>query len=147
MAVSGPRPDTRAGLLTELHEITFRMMRAQRQVAERAFSPLGLRPVQAFALAMLGQEASYPKELAHLLDAPPSVISVLLSDLEDRDLVSRTVDPADRRRVRLELTPAGRLALEAIHHAWFDANAHRLARLGTADLETLVRIQKALLED
>ena len=141
------RPDTRAGLLAELHETTFRMMRVQRQIAERAFGPLGLRPVQAFALALLGQEASYPKELAHLLDAPPSVISVLLSDLEGRGLLNRAVDPEDRRRVRLELTPEGSRTLDAIYSAWLDANADRLARLSTADLETLVRIQKALLEE
>jgi len=141
------RSDTRAGLLAELHETTFRMMRVQRQVAERAFSPLGLRPVQAFALALLGHEASYPKELAHLLDTPPSVVSVLLSDLEGRKLVTRTVDPADRRRVRLELTPDGRRTLDAVQSAWLDANAGRLDRLGTADLEALVRIQKTLLEE
>ncbi len=141
------RPDTRSGLLAELHETTFRMMRVQRQVAERAFAPLGLRPVQAFALALLGHEASYPKELAHLLDAPPSVVSVLLSDLEGRNLVSRTVDPADRRRVRLELTPEGRRTLGAIHSAWLDANRPRIDRLGTADLEALVRIQRTLLEE
>lgn len=122
-------------------------MRVQRQLAERAFAPLGLRPVQAFALAMLGQAASYPKELAHMLDAPPSAVSVLLSDLEGRALLSRAVDPTDRRRVRLELTPAGRQTLEAVQAAWLDANAERLARLSTADLEALVRIQKALLED
>jgi len=141
------RSDTRSGLLAELHETTFRMMRVQRQVAERAFAPLGLRPVQAFALALLGHEASYPKELAHLLDAPPSVVSVLLSDLEGRNLVSRTVDPADRRRVRLELTPEGRRTLGAIHSAWLDANRSRIDRLGTADLEALVRIQRTLLEE
>lgn len=140
-------PDTRAGLLAELHESTFRMMRAQRQLAERAFAPLGLRPVQAVALAMLGQEANYPKELAHMLDAPPSAVSVLLADLEARALLSRAVDPADRRRIRLELTPAGRELLAAVHAAWLDANAERLARLSTADLEALVRIQKALVEE
>jgi DNA-binding MarR family transcriptional regulator len=145
--VRDARPDTRAGLLADLHEVTFRMMRVQRQIAERAFAPLGLRPVQAFALALLGHEASYPKELAHLLDAPPSVISVLLADLEGRGLLSRAVDPDDRRRVRLELTPEGHRTLDAVYDAWLDANADRLARLSTADLETLVRIQKALLEE
>ena len=141
------RPDTRSGLLAELHETTFRMMRVQRQVAERAFAPLGLRPVQAVALAMLGQEASYPKELAHMLDAPPSAVSALLADLEGRALLSRAVDPADLRRIKLELTAAGREALEAAHTAWLDANAERLAKLSTADLEALVRIQKVLLEE
>lgn len=139
--------DAKSALLTELHESTFRLMRVQRQVAERAFAPLGLRPVQAFALALLGQEASYPKELAHLLDAPPSAVSVLLSDLEERGLVSRAVDPEDRRRVRLELTAEGRHTLGAVHAAWFDVNAERLSRLDTADLEALVRIQNVLLEE
>ncbi len=145
--MSAEAPCTRSALLEELHETTFRLMRLQRQVAERAFGPLGLRPVQAVALALLGEEASYPKELAHLLDAPPSVVSVLLADLEQRKLLRRQVDPEDRRRVQLELTAAGRRMLREVHNAWLAHNATRLERLSTSDLEALVRIQKALLEE
>lgn len=145
--MSAEAPCPRSELLEELHETTFRLMRVQRQVAERAFAPLGLRPVQAVALALLGQEASYPKELAHLLDAPPSVVSVLLADLEQRKLLRRQVDPEDRRRVQLELTAAGHRKLREVHNAWLAQNATRLERLSTSDLEALVRIQKALLEE
>ncbi len=141
------RPATRQrdAVLSELHETMFRLMRVQRQVAERAFAPLGLRPVQAFALALLGQDATYPTELAHLLDAPPSVVSVLIGDLEERKLLTRALDPADRRRVRLELTDEGRHLLEVVRAAWVEATEQSVERLSTPELETLVRIQKTLL--
>ncbi|HKI56290.1 MAG TPA: winged helix DNA-binding protein [Trueperaceae bacterium] len=125
----------------------FRFMRVQRQVAERTFAPLGLRPVQAFALALVGEEATYPKELAHQLDAPPSVISVLIGDLEERGLLTRALDPSDRRRVRVELTPGGRRTLGEIQEAWLSATADSMERLSTEDLVTLVRIQKTLLDE
>ncbi len=134
-------------LITELHETMFRLLRAQRQLAERAFSPLGLRPVHAFALALVGHDATYPKDLAQLMDAPPSAVSALIGDLEDRELLTRALDPGDRRRVRIELTDAGRRTLEAVQRAWTDTTTETVARLSTADLEALVRIQKALLEE
>lgn len=137
---------TRDALIAELQETMFRLMRTQRQVAERSFAPLGLRPVQAFVLALVGEEATYPKELAHQLDAPPSVVSVLIGDLEQRGLLTRALDPNDRRRVRVELSAEGRRTLSAVQQAWLSATSDAVARLSTDELETLVRIQKALLE-
>lgn len=137
----------RAELVAELQETMFRLMRLQRQVAEKAFVPMGLRPAQAFALALVGEEATYPKELAHLLDAPPSVVSGLIGDLEERGLLTRALDPSDRRRVRIELTPEGRRTLSAVQEAWLAATVDKMERLSIEDLETMVRVQKTLLEE
>lgn len=137
---------SRDALIAELQETMFRLLRAQRQVAEQAFAPLGLRPVQAFALALIGAEATHPKELAHQLDSPPSVVSGLIGDLEERGLLTRALDPSDRRRVRIDLTPEGVRTLEAIRQAWLEATSESVERLSSEDLETLVRIQRTLLE-
>lgn len=145
--MTGSTARERSALIAELQETMFRLMRLQRQVAERSFEPLGLRPVQAFVLALVGAEVTYPKDLAHQLDAPPSVVSVLIGDLEERGLLTRALDPSDRRRVRVELTPAGQDTLQAVQDAWLAATADSMERLSTEDLETLVRIQKTLLDE
>ncbi len=136
----------RLDLMHQLYDSTFRLMRMTQQEAVRLFEPLGLRPVKAFVLELLAEQAHYPKEIAMLLDAPPSVISVLLGDLEDRGLLSRSVDPDDRRRMMLELTADGHRMVGRVREAWRAANDERLSRLSTADLEALTRIQNALLE-
>ncbi|QKG22360.1 MarR family winged helix-turn-helix transcriptional regulator [Actinomadura verrucosospora] len=66
-----------------------------------------------------------------------ATLAALLHRLEKRGLVARTVDPADRRRRRVRLTPAGRRALrEATEHATA-LNAGILARLTPAEQERL----------
>lgn len=140
------RETRRRELLDRLYDTSFRMMRSQQHDALRAFEPLGLRPVHAFVLVLLAQESHYPKEVAELLDAPPSVVSVLLADLEDKGLLLRAVDPQDRRRFELRLSEEGVAMLDAIKRAWYGVMGPRLERLDLDDLETLVRIQRTILE-
>lgn len=59
--------------------------------------------------------AASPSQLADMLGLTRGALSVRLGPLEEAGLISRTNAPADRRRVRVELTPAGYDAFE--HHA------------------------------
>ena len=122
------------------------LMMIFRKDAERAFEALGLSPLKAMVLHLIGQGAAHPKELTRVLEAPPSAVSVLLGYLEERGWLRREADPADRRRVRLELTPAGLAMLDRVEAAWYESYSRRLAALSSAELEQLCAIQQRLIE-
>jgi DNA-binding MarR family transcriptional regulator len=65
------------------------------------------------------------RDLAAALRIQPSNIVALLDDLQRRDFLHRSPDPADRRRHRVELTPRGLAVL---------ARATKAARAAEADL-------------
>ena len=67
------------------------------------------------------------QELARLLGKAPAIVVAAVDDLEQRGLVTRTRDPADRRRSRVTPTKAGSKAL---------SHADTLAEAAVAELFT-----------
>jgi DNA-binding MarR family transcriptional regulator len=76
------------------------------------------------------------KEVAHraTMDAPAATVAV--NDLEERGLVVREIDPANRRSKLVSLTEAGRAVVAGID-ATDDPAPDPLAALDDADLESL----------
>ncbi|MGH8211875.1 MAG: MarR family winged helix-turn-helix transcriptional regulator [Rhodanobacteraceae bacterium] len=71
---------------------------------------------QYVALKKLGTEGPMtPGELARLLHHNPGALTRLLDKLEKQDYVRRVPDPADRRALRIELTPSGRTLWKRIN--------------------------------
>ncbi|MEO5921809.1 MAG: MarR family transcriptional regulator [Pseudolysinimonas sp.] len=74
--------------------------------------PLGLTPTQFDALAtvsFLGRTGEpTQQQIADFSGVDRMMLSKVLAGLEKRGLVARTADPADARRKRLVVTPAGR---------------------------------------
>jgi MarR family transcriptional regulator, lower aerobic nicotinate degradation pathway regulator len=73
------------------------------------------------------------RDLALALRIQPSNIVALLDDMEGRGLLTRTPDPADRRRHRVEITRRGYLTLERATKAARAAEADLLAPLSPAE--------------
>ena len=74
-----------------------------------------LAPVQWEALRYLGRANRFsrtPAALTAYLGLTKGTVSQTLNALEARGLVVKQVDPGDRRRRRLSLSPAGRTLLE-----------------------------------
>jgi DNA-binding MarR family transcriptional regulator len=67
----------------------------------------------------------------------PNSCVLLLNELEELGYVERRRDPADRRRHVVELTEAGRAALEKGEHAREGLEDDVLANLGPAEREQL----------
>jgi DNA-binding MarR family transcriptional regulator len=91
------------GLLTQLSRVIYR--RATEEV-------IGMRLKQLIALDHLREETCLQQGLGQMLMLDPNNCVLLLNDLDEAGWVERRRDPADRRRHLVEITPAGRRALE-----------------------------------
>jgi DNA-binding MarR family transcriptional regulator len=79
-----------------------------------SMSPGGLRPRHLIALKLLSEQGPASQQgLAEALSLDPSNVVGLLNELEERGLVTRRRDPADRRRHIVELSPLGENELSA----------------------------------
>lgn len=87
-------------------------------------------------LKRLAREPLTVKQLAYAatVDAPAATVAV--NDLEERGLVVRAIDPANRRCKLVSLTDAGRALLARIERIE-DPAPESLAALGAGDLEAL----------
>jgi DNA-binding MarR family transcriptional regulator len=71
-----------------------------------------LRPRQLVALSLLREHGPLSQQaLGEALSLDPSNVVGLLNELEERGLVTRQRDPADRRRHIVSLSPAGQAEL------------------------------------
>jgi MarR family transcriptional regulator, lower aerobic nicotinate degradation pathway regulator len=78
------------------------------------------------------------RAISRRLRIDPSDLVAFVDWLEDAGFVERTRDDADRRRYRVELTPAGRRALGVRLRAAGRMNDALLAALGEGDRERLL---------
>jgi DNA-binding MarR family transcriptional regulator len=84
------------------------LARVGRRAAETAVPPDALRPRHLVLLTLLRDRgATNQQGLAEALGLDPSNVVGLLNELEDRRLVTRRRDPADRRRHIVELSELG----------------------------------------
>ena len=86
--------------------------RIARRRSEIALAPTGLRPRHLVALTILREHGTTTQSaLCEALRLDPTNLVGLLNELEERSLLTRRRDPADRRRHIVELTDAGATAL------------------------------------
>jgi DNA-binding MarR family transcriptional regulator len=78
-----------------------------------------------------------PSQLASMLSLTRGAMSIRLTTLEEYGLIARTHDAADRRRVRVSLTAAGKSALEATLGAEGEAEVRMLAALTDREKQIL----------
>ena len=90
-------------------------------------------------------EHPYPAELAATLSMPKATVTLYLKRLEAAGFVHRQIDPADLRRHRLQLTPAGRQATKDGLALLSDAFGKRLERLTRAQQKELNKLLEQIL--
>ena len=105
---------------------------------EQRLSAIGLTPQHAGLLRMLGSNAGMTQQaMAGLFGIFPSRLVVLLDELEEKRLLTRRSDPADRRRHHLYLTAAGTRSLRRIAAITRRLEDDLLRSLGRAEREVL----------
>ena len=83
-------------------------------------------------------------ELSHVERVKPPTMTRIVTALEEAGLVSRTVDPADRRVARVRVTDLGNELLERSRRSKDAYLADRLGRLAGGDRVELSRAVDAL---
>jgi len=105
VAVAVPRTATDQRLLPLLEHLA----RVGRRAFETTLEPGGLRPRHLIALNLLSERGPASQQaLADSLSLDPSNVVALLNELEERQLITRRRDSADRRRHIVELSPKGK---------------------------------------
>ena len=95
---------------TTAHELRTTLGRIVRRLRASGDLPM----TQAMVLSRLDREgAQTTSTLAAGAGVRPQSMAQTVADLERATFVTRRADPADRRQVLIELTSAGRAALEA----------------------------------
>ncbi len=118
--------------------------RLQRRLRQQSLG--GLSPAQASALGTISRLGRPTLgEVAAIEQVQPPSMTRIVTNLAQAGMVSRETDPADRRSVRVQVTPAGARALERIRTA---KNAFLLRRLSelSADEQRHAEELVALLE-
>ena len=126
----------------KIWSLNYRVLLSVISSAEPDITALGIESKELFLLAEV-DEHPYPAELAVTLSMPKPTVTVYLKRLEAAGFVRREIDPADLRRHRLLLTPAGRQATKDGLALLSDAFSKRLQRLTLTQQKEL----KSLLEE
>jgi DNA-binding MarR family transcriptional regulator len=127
-------------LLATLHNV----LRAMNRDMKRAIAPFHLLPSQARVLRHLDADAPVSmRALARRLGYDPSFVTSTASVLEERGMVTRQVDPADRRVKFLLLTPYGEEIRRDLDHDFF-GNLERIRQLNAEERVHLVQLLSKL---
>ncbi len=102
-----PLSPTMHALVGETVGVTFELVGRMRAHFERVAAEFDLTPSQARALRVLDEPCAMG-DVAARLHCDPSNVTGIVDRLEERGLVERRVDPADRRRKMIAVTEAGR---------------------------------------
>ena len=115
-----------------------RIFYAMRQKSEDALRPHNLTPMQFTILNSLKTwQGLSSAELSRRFGVTPQTMGEMIGNLERRALVVRVQDPANRRALKLSLTPSGERLLDTCESAMQAVEADMFADMSPRDLEAL----------
>jgi len=128
-----------------LGDLFMRVARTLRRRLSAALAPWDLSPHQARALRVVcARDGVRLSELAEVLQITPRSATEVADGLQERGLVERAADPADRRAVLLRPTETGRRVHREVDQARAAESEELFARLSVEDRAALGRILRTL---
>ena len=128
-----------------LADLFWAVARRLRHQTRETVAPFGVTPGQARALAILAREGAMRlSALSDSLRIVPRSGTEVVDALEERGLVRRSPDPADRRATLVTLTDAGRDLAAGLGAARRAEAAALFGTLTASDRESLTRILTTL---
>lgn len=103
---------------------------------------------EAFVLqyVFMHEGSVLPSELSNVMGISTARIAVTLNGLEQKGLVTRTIDASDRRRILVDITATGKEQAAARQKHMLEHAAKFLSLLGEEDAKEYVRITGKLAE-
>jgi DNA-binding MarR family transcriptional regulator len=115
------------------------VMTRMRDIWHRRMRAVDLTPPQSITLRKLLDGPLPMGSVAEVLSCDASTLTGIADRLEERRLIERQIDPADRRVKLLALTPAGRTLVESIDGP-FTAETPGFAQLSEQERAELTRL-------
>lgn len=131
---------------TQIQTIIETLARMHRPMSKDNFKHAGLSHAQVGMLYLLAyHKDSSVKEAADFLGITKSAVTQLADPLDEKGLITRQPDPADRRIVRLSLTPNGLQLLKKLARHKFDTLRAAINSLDDKEVEALCSLLKKAL--
>ena len=111
-----------------------------RMAAELARSGHDLTFSQYITLKKLAEGTAGASDLARAAELNPGAMTRLLDKLEAKGMVSREVDPSDRRALHIHLTDSGRIIWRDIDQCGMRVRDTALAGLSDSECNTLTAL-------
>src|ERR1700735_1334529 len=110
-------------------------------IMEPVFEARGLTFIQYVIMSWLGDEiAVTPKDICVLYRHDSGALTRVIDQLAERGLVERVRRDRDRRKVELQLTPAGRETIESLIPLVVEKLNGALAEVSKAEVQELLRL-------
>jgi len=116
--------------------------------SKRMMQTIGVTGPQRLVIRLVGQKpGSTASDIATMLGKHPSTMTGVLARLEERRLITREVDPTDRRRALFTLTAAGK-RIDRERRGTVEAATRRaLARIKPQELQATLSVVATLVEE
>ena len=137
---------TRRQLIADVGAATQAYQRATQALDDEVGRALGVGPADLRCLDWLVDEPRSASELARRVGLTPAATTSMIDRLERKGFVRRTSDPADRRRVLVEMTEQGQQRTWELYEPMVLEGMPLLEGCTTAELELLVKHLVAIRE-
>ena len=145
MLQAKPQP---AGETLQFMQRMWELVHALDVASKRMASQIGVTGPQRLVIRVVGQQPGQTaSEIASMLGKHPSTLTGVLARLEERGLILRAADLADRRRARFTLTAAGK-RIDRERKGTVEAAVRRaIGRASDSELDSMVAVLRLLVEE